>query len=66
MAFMSPLQEKLIFLTFFLFLDVEKGAIHKISQDTQNENIAFIDEDGSNGNVRIFLFIFNFLIGLGI
>ena len=42
----------------------------KISQDTQNENIAFIDEDGSNGNVRIFLFqiifIFNFLIGLGI
>ena len=38
----------------------------KISQDNQNENIAFIDEDGSNGNVRIFLFIFNFLIGFGI
>ena len=35
---------------------MEKGAIHKISQDTQNENIAFIDEDGSIGNVRIFLF----------
>ena len=59
--------KKLIFLIFFLFLDVEKGAIHKIGQDTQNENIAFIDEDASNGNVRNFLFnilfIFYFLIG---
>ena len=49
---------------------MEKGAIDKISQDTQNENIAFIDEDGSNGNVRIFLFniifILNFFIDLGI
>ena len=46
---------------------MEKGAIHKIGQDTQNENIAFIDEDASNGNVRNFLFnilfIFYFLIG---
>ena len=46
---------------------MEKGAIQKISQDTQNENIAFIDEDASNGNVRNFLFnilfIFYFLIG---
>ena len=51
---MPPLLKKLIFIIIFLFLDVEKGAIHKISQDTQNENIAFIDEDGSNGNVRSF------------
>ena len=39
----------------------------KISQDNQNENIAFIDEDGSNGKVRIIIFkiisLFNYLVG---
>ena len=61
-----PLSAPSLISLFFLFLDVEKGAMDKISQDTQNENIAFIDEDGSNGNVRIFLFniifLFNFLV----